>query len=82
MYQVPPPLVIALDETWDKKVIHGHVRVYHPVSDSNKHFFSIKLCFRQRGIQPNIELSFGGQGRGLKILRNNSTKIMCLCSEK
>ena len=37
--QVPPPLVIGLDENWDKKVSHGHVRFSQIGAGSDKHFF-------------------------------------------
>ena len=60
MYQVTPPLVIGLDEAWDTKGIHGYVRVYHKGDGHDKHFCSIKLLLRQRGIQSKIAFIFWG----------------------
>ena len=44
--QVPPPVLIFLDNTWDKKGIHGPVFFFHPGAGSEKKC-SIKICFRQ-----------------------------------
>ena len=64
MDQVTPPLVIDLDNTWDTKVIHGTVRFPQPGASSGGKK-SIKLCFCQRGIQPNIEIIFWLTGRSI-----------------
>ena len=58
MDQVPPPLVIFLDYTWDKKDSHGPVCFSHTGTGSGGGKFNIKLYFRQRGIQPNIAVIF------------------------
>ena len=65
MDKVPLPRVIVLYDTWDKKFSHGPVCFYQPGDGSEKRFCSIKLCFRQNGIQPNIAVIFWGTGRGV-----------------
>ena len=62
MYQVPPPLVICLDYTWDTKCSHGPVCFYRQGAGSGGKKCNIKLCFCQRGIQPNIAVIFQGTG--------------------
>ena len=63
--QVPHPLVIFLDDTWDTKGIH--VPVCFPLlgagSGGEKSF--IRICFRQRLIQENIAVIFQGTGRSI-----------------
>ena len=39
---------------------------YHTGAGSEKSFCSIKLCFYQRGIQPNISFIFWGTGRSIE----------------
>ena len=56
------PLLIGLYDTRDTKVSHGPVYFSQPDAGSKKK--SIKLCFCQSGIQPNITVIFGGKGRG------------------
>ena len=65
MDQVPLPVVIGLDETWDTKGGHGPVRFSQTGAGSEKSFYSIKLCFYQHGIQPNITVIFWETGSGI-----------------
>ena len=44
MDQVPPPLVIELDDIWDTKGSHVHVCVSHIDAGSKKHFFSLNYA--------------------------------------
>ena len=67
------PLVICLDDTWDTKVSHGPVCFSQPGAGSEKHC-SIKICFYQRGIQPNITVIFWGTGRGIVDFDKHSFK--------
>ena len=81
MDQVPPPLVIVFDYTWDTKGIHGPVCFSQP-GDGYENKCYIKLCFCQREIQPNTSVLFVLQGRVLHILVNNPTNMMCYCCGK
>ena len=49
--KVPPPLVIVLNDTWDKKGRNGHERVSQTGAGSDKHFCSVKLCLHNNGTQ-------------------------------
>ena len=60
-----PPLVIGLDNTWDKKVVMDLCVFSQTGASSRKSFCSIKLCFFQRGIQPTITVVFWGKERGI-----------------
>ena len=57
--------MIGLDDTWDIKGIHGPVCFSQPGAGSEKSFCYIKLCFRQRGIQPKIAFIFRGKWRSI-----------------
>ena len=57
--------MICLDDTWDKKDIHGPVCFPHPGDGSGKKNCPNKLCFHQRGIQPKIEVIFWGTGSSI-----------------
>ena len=74
MDQVPIPLVIGLDDNWDKKVSHGPVCFSHPGAGSGKSVCSIKLCFCQHGIQQNITVIFWVTGRGIVDFYKKSYK--------
>ena len=65
MDQVPPPLVIFLDYTWNKNGSHGPVFFYHPCAGSGEKKCNIKICFFQRGIQPKTAVIFWGTGRSI-----------------
>ena len=82
MGQVPPPIMIGLDETWDTKGSHGHVNIYHPGADSYNYFCSIKTCFCQSVIQPKIAFISWVTGKGITYFEKNPTNMMCYCSEK
>ena len=56
--------MIGIDDTWDTKGSHGPVCFTQPGAVFEKNVCSIKLCFCQSGIQPNITVIFGGKGRG------------------
>ena len=60
---MPLPVLIVLDDTWYKKVIHGPVCVYHPGDGYYKHVCSIKLVFRRHGIQPQVAVIFWVTGK-------------------
>ena len=62
MHQVPLPILIVLDETWDTKCIHVPVCFSQPGAGSEISFSSIKLCFYQSGIKPNIVKRFSAIG--------------------
>ena len=59
------PFVTGFGDTWDTKGSHGPVCFSQPGAGSGKRVCSIKLCFCQRVIQPNITVIFGGTGRGI-----------------
>ena len=59
------PIVIGLDDTWDKEGSYGPVCFSHPGAGSEKRFCSIKLYFCQRKIQPNITVTLWGTGKGI-----------------
>ena len=59
-----PPLVIGLDDTWDTKGRYGPVRFF-PAMCWLCFFASIKICFYQSGMKPNIEVIFWGTWRGI-----------------
>ena len=62
--KVPLPILIGIYDTCDTKGIHIPVCLFpRQVLVLTKK--SIKLCFCQRGIQPNITLIFWGTGRGI-----------------
>ena len=61
MDQLPPPLMIVLDGTWDTKGRYGPVFYFQKGAGSDL-FCSIKLCFHRRGIQPKIAVIFWGTG--------------------
>ena len=82
MDQVPTPLVIELDDTWDTTFICRHVCVSQQGAGSNKHFCSIKLFFRQSGIQPNIAVIFWVTGKGVTDVDKRSYEDDVLFSEK
>ena len=65
MHQVPLPLVIGLDYNWDTNGSHGYVCFTQPGAGSEKNICSIKLCFCQHGVQPNVKVIFWGAGRGI-----------------
>ena len=62
MDQVPLPIVIVLDDTWDTRGSHGPV-CYSQPGDGSENIFSVKLLFFQRGIKPNFAVNFGGTVR-------------------
>ena len=57
--------MIGLDYSWDTKGSHVTVCFYHPGEGSETSVCSIKICFCQIGIQPNISVIFGRTGRGV-----------------
>ena len=65
MDQVPPPLVIFIDDTRDKKGRHGPVCFSHPCAGSREKKGSTKVCFCQRVTQPKIAVMFRGTGRSI-----------------
>ena len=65
MDQLTLPIVIGLDDTWDTKGSLGPVCFSQPGAGSEKSVCYIKLCFCQRGIQPNTTVIFWGTGRGI-----------------
>ena len=67
MDQVPPPLVICLDYTLYTKGSYGPVCFSHPGAGSGERKCNIKLCFRHRGIQPNIAVIFRGKVESIEI---------------
>ena len=52
------PLLIGIDINWDTRGIHGHVWFSHTDAGNDNLFGSIKIFFRQNGIQPNIGVIF------------------------
>ena len=60
VHQVPPPLVIGLDDNLYTEGIHGHVCVSQKGVGSDHVVGSIQLFFLQSRIQPNIALIFQG----------------------
>ena len=76
--QVPPPLLICLDDTWDTTGSHKPVCFSHPGAGSGGR--SIKICFCQRGIQPKIAVIFLGTARSIEDFINKPTNMMCSCS--
>ena len=79
MDQVPPPLVICLDYTWDTKGTHGHVCFSHPCAGSGGGNVTLNSAFVSVEYNQRLQLYFGEQVRVLKILINNPTKMMCYC---
>ena len=79
--QVPPLLVIFLDDTWYTKGSHGPVCFSHQGANSggggvvtlNSSFISVEY-------NQILQLCFREQLRVLKTLINNPTKMMCYCS--
>ena len=63
---VPPALVIYLDYTWYTNGSHGPVCFSHPGAGSGEKKCNIKLCFRQREIQPKIAVIFRGTGGSIE----------------
>ena len=80
MDHLPPHLVIGIDDTWYTKEIHGHVHVSQSDSGSNKMFCSVKICFRQRGIKPNIAFILWGTCMGIKDFDKQSYEYDVLLS--
>ena len=72
MEQVTLTLVIVLDDTCDTKGRHGPVCVSQTGTCSEKCPSSIRLCFCQSGIQPNIEVIFWGTGNRIKDIEKKS----------
>ena len=80
--QVPPPLVIRLDDNWDTIGRNRHVRVSQSGDGSNKHFCFVKLCFCKNIIKPNIAFIFWVTEMGIIDCDKNPTKMMWYCSKK
>ena len=62
---MPLPLVIGLDDNRGTKGSHGPMCFSQPGAGSEKKCLFVKLCFCQRGIQPNITVIFWGTVRGI-----------------
>ena len=73
--QVPPPLVIRLDDNWDTIGRNRHVRVSQSVDGSNKHFCSVILWLHQRRIQLNILIIFWRTGMRITHFDKKSYKV-------
>ena len=56
--QVKLPLVIGLEGNCNTKGSHGNLCVSHTGSGSDKHYCSVRIRFRHRGMQPNISVIF------------------------
>ena len=77
MDQVPLPLVIGLGDTWDTKGNHRPVCLTQTVAGSG-FFCFVKLCFRQRVIQPNIAVIWQVTVRGIADFDKQSYKDVVL----
>ena len=63
--QVPPPIGIGLDDTWDTKGSNGHVSVSHPGAGS---IFFVPSAWNIT----KIELSFGVTGKGITYIEKQA----------
>ena len=80
MDQVPPPLVIFIDYTWDTKGSHGPMCFSNPGAGSWGKNVILNYSFVSVEYNQRFQLCFGEQGGVLKFLINNPTKMMCFCS--
>ena len=70
--------MIHLDKNLYTKGIHVPVHFSHTDAVSEKSCCSVKLCFHQRRIQPNIVVIFQGKGRVIADFYKQSYKYYVL----
>ena len=80
MDQVPPPLVICPDYTWDTKGSHVPVCFSHPGAGYGGKNVALNSALVSVEYNQILQLCFGEQVRVLKNLINNLTKMVCSCS--
>ena len=81
MDQVPLPIMIGLDYTWDKKVAM-YLCVFPSQMLVLKKKSASKLCFGQHVVQLQISVIIGGTRNSITDIEKNPTNIICSCSEK
>ena len=70
--QVPLPLIISLDYTWDSRLNCGPMWVSQTGFGADKYFFSIQMCFHQQVSQTKISVIFRGNVQQIKYLDNQA----------
>ena len=66
MDQVPPPLLICLDENWDTKGSYRPVCSPHPGAGSGKKTVPLNSASVRVEYNKNIAVIFWGTGRGIE----------------
>ena len=72
--QVPPPLVIGFDDTWNTKDRHGHLRVSQPCAGSDKYLFT----FNSTSISVEYQKIFCYKYTPFKANRKNCLEIQSI----